>query len=741
LTYPTPPVPNYTDQVGPVVSSAELNWLDQQARLPGVMLANPVVIATGGTGANNAAQALANLGGVNAGQVGAQITSTVTPSYVGGLLYPITGPESAAGLTPTMETYPGPGQAPEVHLFRYLTVFQINDVVTYGFSQPLAGTIQSVINMLNNWSVYSAGLGNKGSPGPDYNSGGILFCPGGGYLLETTVLGAPNIILRGAVPLRSSIVQVSGYNASAGALITVCKAKAGTFPANQYMFDSGTWRRANEDGTTTTTPYRSVLATDQFLTAADGGVDSNAFIVGFQLENMALDGNNVAFGGRRQQLGAFFRDDGIAVYNTLYTGLAYTQCFEFELGASTIAAPIPLYCAANESMMGDQGEWQHYSESSSAWVSGNQSLINSVFYADSGAEPGNWGGLTLKCAIFQWCANVTIGYYAGNAGNVGIEAYRSNINILHWENEFTADGAHPGALILARSGSTVVIDGLSTKATCALASGDSNSKVIIRQPFFFGCPSTFTPLTNESSSTFLVELWNLAIPDQVLGSQMRVSNVNLSRVFNPQVNGVNYTGALTLYCDSSTGSATLDGFLAAYPTTIDGALLFIANNPQIEQWAVLLAGGETHTIANAHSLINQNVGLGVISGGAPTLAIHSSISLQNCYFGAGTINVTCNKTQMFVLTGSNNVDIPSSSVTIPASSVMFAPAASISARVLLTGYGATINFGSSSGLCSGGATPSYINYEDVLGGASTTGAPALEGISSGKVKKVVSWIV
>jgi len=118
LTYPTPPVPNYTDQVGPVVSSAELNWLDQQARLPGVMLANPVVIATGGTGANNAAQALANLGGVNAGQVGAQITSTVTPSYVGGLLYPITGPESAAGLTPTMETYPGPGQAPEVHLFR-----------------------------------------------------------------------------------------------------------------------------------------------------------------------------------------------------------------------------------------------------------------------------------------------------------------------------------------------------------------------------------------------------------------------------------------------------------------------------------------------------------------------------------------------------------------------------------------------------------------------------------------------
>jgi hypothetical protein len=659
----------------------------------------------------------------------------------GALLYPQTKAEQAVSLTPVNSYYPGPGQADTVHVFRYLSVFQINDVVTYGFSFDLAAPIQSAIDMLNNWSVYTSALGQKGSAGYDYNRGGILYLPGGGYLLSTTLLGAPNVVLRGAVPLRNSMWETITPNASSGGIITILKAQASSFPANQYVVDSGTWRRVNEDGSTVTTPYRSVLATDQFLAAASGGVDSNAFIVGFQLENLAIDGSNVAFGGRRQQCGASFRDDSISVYNTLYCGLAYTQCFEFELGPSTIAAPIPLYCSALESMMGDKGEWQHYSEASSAWVSGNQSLINSVFYANAyGGEPGNWGGLTLKCAIFQWCANVTIGFYAGNAGNVGIEAYKSNVKVLHWENEFTADGTYPGALILARGGSTVTCYGPSSKATCALASGDSTSKVIIHQPCFLACPSSFTPLTTETSSTFLVELWDMPIVDQVLGSQMRISNVNLSRLFNPQVNGTNYTGTLTLYCDSSTGSATLDGLLASHPTTIDGALQFIANNSHIPQFIVSLAGSETHTIANAHSFTDQYISMGVTSG-STTLAVHSSISLASCYFGIGTVTITCNQAQIFICKGITTVDIPGCTITIPASSVIFACAANTTARLMVTGLLTTINFGSSSGLCSGGATPGYINYEDALASCTTSGTPALEGITSGKVKKIASLIV
>lgn len=739
MTYPTPPVPNYQDQVGPVLTAAEMNWIDQQCRSPGTGLSNPVTIATGGTNATNAAAALANLGGTT---LAAATTSILAQ------IYPPTQAEILAGQPIVSNTYPGPGQADVVHMFRYLTQAQIADVLAYTFGQDLTTPIQSAINMLNNWSVYSNALGQKDTPGADYGRGGILYAPGGGYLISQPILGAPNIILRGAVPLRSSVVGSSGYNASSGALITVIKAAA-SFPAQQYMIDSGTWRRYQENGTPVGAPYRVVSAVDQFISSASGGVDTNAFIVGFQIENLALDGNSVAFGGRRQQLGAFFRDDGIAVYNTLFTGLAYTQCFEFGLGASTVSAPIPLFCSANESMEGDKAEWQHYSVASSAWTAGNQALIDSVFYANNGgAEPGNWGGLTLKCGLFQWCTNTTVGYYAPNAGNVGIEAYRSNINILHCENEFTADGAHPGAVFLVRDGSTVVVDGFSTKATCALASGDTNGKLIIRQPFFIGCPTSFTPLTNETSSAFLIELHNMPIVDQVLGTQMRVSNVNLSRVFNPQVNGVNYTGALTLYCDSAVGSATLDGFLAAHPTTIDGALQFIANNPQIPEWAIYLKGTQTHTIAAAHT-INREKLLFTWDGAGSTPALSATIAalLRECdvvFIGIVASGWTTNG--LFKVSGRLTINIGgysgggASSVSIPAGKTLFSAADLESCIVTMNGSYPVITFGAGAGLANGG-TDGLVLYQDSLVQQTVNGAAALEAITTGRVKKIISSIV
>jgi hypothetical protein len=141
---------NYVDGVGPTVSAAWLNELDQLANnalqgaitVPGLQAilgipALPVTIANGGTGATTAGTALAALGGTT-------LTATlaaVNQAYIGGQLYPQTGAEIAAGVVPTQYQYP-PYTA-----FRYMAAATQTAIQAYN-SASVATAVTSALQTL-----------------------------------------------------------------------------------------------------------------------------------------------------------------------------------------------------------------------------------------------------------------------------------------------------------------------------------------------------------------------------------------------------------------------------------------------------------------------------------------------------------------------------------------------------------------------------------------------------------------
>lgn len=641
-----------------------------------------------------------------------QLSLYITQAFIGQQLYPRTAAEIAASVTPTTYVYP-PG-----------------NVLRYGAdptgASDSAPAIQAAINALNNWQTYSSSLGNKFTPGPDFTLGGEVYIPGGIYTISSTIMLAPNIRLRGATPIRGIGQNYSG----AYQLVTVLRASS-SFPALQYMVDSAIYRLKNESTGNPVTPYRVVSATDLFTRGNDLDNAYCNFMQSMTVQDMQLDGQNIAAGGVRIQGAAFFYVDGISIINTQYVGFNFNCCFEFSIGRVEAVAPAPLLMIGCESAMQDGGELQLYAETSASWTSGNQGTINAILNYNDILGP--WYGLTLKVIQLQWCINVTFGYLSANGGQVGIELYHSNCNIVHWENEYTTGS--PSALFMLRV-SKCRCDGLTTKAGGALSTGDSNSKLVIREPGFIQCPISFAALNSETSSAFELQVYNYNFqePDPILGVATTLSTVNISRWFP-------YTGAVNLYVDSSAGVSTVAGTYSASPTTIDGAFLFIANNPHIKEWIVNLVGGQTHTISSSHTLLDTNVQIAKISGTNPVLAINSSITLINSRLEVAFLSVTSNQTQMFLCQGVNNVEIASAAVTIAASSVIWASAANTTAKVVASGNGVTINFGTSSGLCSGGPTPSYVVYEDSFALTTITGTATLEAVTTGHVKKVVSNIV
>lgn len=638
---------------------------------------------------------------------------TLTQQQIGGLLYPQTPAEAALSVTPTNINFP-PG-----NVLRYgADPTGVND------SYP---AIQNAINVINNWTTYSSSLGNKQSPGTDANKGGEVFIPAGTYLISTTVLLATGIKLRGACPVRETATEYGGP----GVPVTTLKASP-SFPGGQYLVDNGIYRLKNESNGSGITPYRVVQATDIFIRGNDTDNLYCNFMQNMTVQDMQLDGNSVAAGGLRCQGAAFFYVDGVTVVNTQYTGYYFAACFEFGIGKVTAIAPAPLVIMACESAMQDGAEMQLYSVASAAWVNTNQANINAILYPFN--DPvGSWYNLTLKVINIQWSINVTLGYISANSGNVGIELYHSNCNILHWENEFSSGGA----LFLLRV-AKCRCDGLTTKSVMPLSTGDSVSKLVIREPGAIQSTTSFTPLNGESSSTFEVQLYNVIQSDPILGITTHFSVVNVTKIFPDE--GISPQG-FTLFVRPS-GSPTNDGLLSGAPCTIDAALTFIENNRHIKEWNISFTNGDTNNIGAAHFLRDVRITWGTLTGSA---ILSTSVNLLcegvKFFFGFCQINGWNTSSSMFVLEGVNEIEFgPSCVITIPANLTLFQPSTSNNrtARIQTGGFFPTINFGSGSGMCNG--NNSLINYEDTFISPTLTGTPALEAVSTGRVKKVLSTV-
>lgn len=633
---------------------------------------------------------------------------------IGKILYPQTPDELALGVTPTNFFYP----AGYVDRYGTNTTPGTTDMTT---------AIQTAINVLNNWSTYSTNIGSTTGSSPDFQRGGTVVFQGSSYLVSNPILLAPGIMLKGVCT-----VNIVGSNSTN---VNITRIVAGSsFPTTGYVLDTGTWRLKNETTGAPVTPVRAVLATDMFYLGNDKDNSVGTFMANMMINGIYIDGANVAFGGIRIQVASNFRLQNFSIRNTQYVGLTTNSCYEFAVGTGNIAAPIAWNANGCESIMQDEGElWLGTVTSTTGWVAGNQSTINTVFYPSAQQiNPTVWYNLTMKTLLFAWCINVTLGYLFIAAGTVGLEFYKANVNILHLENEFTTGGA----IFLLQSG-FVTVDGLKSKSAIPLATGDGNSKLVIREPHLLACTTTFTALNSETSSVFEVQIYNQRQPDPVLGVMARFSTINITKLFP-------YEGTVTIWVDDSIGNVALDGFQNTTPTTLNGALKWINNNPHILTWVVKLRDGATQTVSSAFSLVDTTVQFQRDFSGAslPTMTMTQPISIVRSKVILSNMGLSgWTAPAAFTCIGLCQFDLPLTGVTIPASCVVWEATSNNSARILATGYGATVNFGSGSALCSGGPSNSVLTYEDVFGGQVFTGTPALEAITSGKVKLIASSLV
>lgn len=586
--------------------------------------------------------------------------------------------------------------------------------------------IQTAIDILNDWSRYSTNIGKSDGSTPDFTRGGIVTFPRGIYRVTAPILLAPGIALEGEAP-----AQLVGSNIVGNSMDQLLTTIRASFPAGKhyYVIDSGNWRLKDNSGAPRARPYRVIDAEDQF-TAGHAKDDAYAtWITNIRVSNLVVDGGKTAFGGIRIQVGARFRLDNYVIQNTQYAGFVAVGSYEFGLGPARITAPIGCMLSHCESAMQDGAEFEVYSEPTNEWISVNQRLINSVFYPEDDLV-GRWYGLTLKCVLLDWCINVTFGYLAANAGNVGLEFYHSNCNILHWENEYTAGGA----LFLLRGASKCRCDGLSTKSASPLATGEGTCQLVIREPFAIACSSSFIALNDETSSDFEVQFHNLHEHDWILGITTRLSVVNITRLFP-------YTGTLNLYCDAAAGDPGNDGLYSRNPTTIIGAHAFIKNNPHVREWILWLKGGQTHTLSGSHTVKDVRVTWAKWDAGAPPLvAITTAPMLDGCVLSFAQVELSYAIPAAFTVRGFVCVNIDNTSITIPTFRSVFQCAAGATARLVLGGCAPHFAFGTGSGLCSGGSN-GFINYEDSFASARGSGTFALEAGTRGKVRKIASNIV
>jgi hypothetical protein len=198
---------NYVDNVGPNVAAAWLNNLDQMVQnvlggwqgvptvgsvqtalgiIPPLIVALPVTISEGGTGAVDAPTALSNLGGTTLAAAVAGVEAVVgTQSYLGPIIHPRTSFETNAGVTPVSYIY-APGD-----IRRYGAV--ADAVIATG-----AGT--------DNSTAIAAALSCLGQP---------TFVPAGNW-------GFKNIVVPNGQNFYGVSIHVSNLLGLAGATGTMC---------------------------------------------------------------------------------------------------------------------------------------------------------------------------------------------------------------------------------------------------------------------------------------------------------------------------------------------------------------------------------------------------------------------------------------------------------------------------------------------------------------------------------------
>lgn len=656
--------------------------------------------------------------------------------------YPTTQAETAAGIAPVDLRYP------EGTVDRY----GINAVPG---TTDMTRAIQAAVNVLNNWDVLANVSPNKNTPGPDTMQGGSVRFLGAVYGVSDTIRLAPNVYLQG-IGGRAGNGPAGG---ASGRPVTVLKALPG-FPKDQYVVDGAPWRIQRNDGTRNPAPYR-VVKYDDLFTGKSGGGDANPSPVNSGINDIAIDGSHLAFGGYRNQLIFYAHSNNFHIYNVCYVGIFFCWGFEHALGRGEIAAPIGLFIDVHESFMQDTGELTIYAQPSPSWVAANQAIINAAFYwGGFAARVGTpWGGLSLK-QVMLGCPQATFGFFAGNAGDVGFDV-NGRLNILHWENEYTGatDNGAGHALFVLTNQAQAVCRGLSSKCQCALATGDANSRLIIYTPQFIQPAGgkrqlSFTPFASETRSTFEIQLHNPIFQDMEMGAaNFDCSVVNATRIYGSVASkGASSGVPLVLIADALAGNPSSAG-AGAIKGTVDAALTFIENNPHIRRWEIVLEDAQTHSISSAHRLVDQDVTFtrSFTRGNAfPVLTMSAAPVLQDCTIRLGQVIVSgWTSTAAFQVTGTTQITWPigeavSPVVSIPAKRVFLeVHAGTISAcDILLSGSGVSWTFGTGSALCSAVNAQGQILYRDAfnVGFGRISGTPAIEAVTSGRVKVLASTL-
>lgn len=679
-------------------------------------------------------------------------------------VYPQTPQELAAGITPVQLQYP-PGT-----------------VDRYGINGNPGTTdmtlaIQNAVYALNNWGNVANVSPNKDTfTGADIMQGGYVQFLAEQYGISNTIMLAPNVYLKGVAQSAPQIGTNPG--GSTGEPVSQLIALPG-FPTNQYMVDSAPWRFTNNNGSATVSPYRVVDATEYIGQSATQ--DNNPSTVNCGILNLALNGSNLAFGGYRAQCIFYARSNNISVGNVQYCGICFYQGFEHSIGRVYVQAPIAMYVDLHESFMQDEGELGLYgnSSSSTAWNSANQATIDAAFYqsgisafancATGQPQAAMWGGLATKGLLIS-AANCTIGYLAENDGNVGLHA-GGRINILHWENEYTGrtTGGNPGpnsALFLLQQYAQVICRGLSTKAQCPLASGDPASQLIIDTPQFLafsGGPNlnlTYTPYTGAETpthpSTMAVQLVNVTTQDGLLGSfSWDCSVLNNTRLFNSisAQNGSHPLAPVTLRVNSNSGNPNSAGMGEALGT-VDSALTFIQNNPQITQWVIQLADGQTHTISqDSHLLTEQDITFTrSFANSVPTLTATANLGVTDCIVRLGQIILSgWTSSAFFNVSGTHQLQNPiggsqPSTISIPAGKALwsiFGPGTTASGADIYNGLtNCSLTFGAGASLVTEGAGGETCLYRDHMNpGSNTIAGTPLFTNSSAATSKVLSSLI
>jgi hypothetical protein len=641
--------------------------------------------------------------------------------------HPQTPAELAAGVMPVNLSLP-PG---------YVDRYGAN---TKPGSTDMTDAINTAIRAMNDVSVYSPGkVGDPQGTSPDMARGGTVYFSGAVYLVTAPILGAPCVTLQGVCRVNQSGTNFTNPN------LTIIRADysrgVSRAPNGAYVIDTANWRLKNEaTDRAVSRPYRVIDAQDQFYSSEDKDKAIGTWCHGFSILNMVIDCNQSAFGGIRQQCASNFRIDGVVVINALYTCLATLSSYEFSIGAFKGQAPIAWWAAGCESGMQDAGELWLSGSASPAWTSANQKLIDNVFYvfALRGApncgfvNSGAWYELATKAALFAFCENFTIGYAFIALGTVGIECMSSNLNILHLEQEFTNN-----VVFLCRASSRIIVDGLKNKDRIPLTTGDGEA-VIVRQPHMLSFSSSFTPFDHEPSSSLEVEIHNPRInPDAIEGLAARFSTLNKTRIYPVAGTGV----PTTIYVNDATGNSSLDGFRPDAPTTLDGALQWMVNNPHIPAWTVHLKDGNTHTVSKSYTLQNVRVQFQRDFSGTsrPVMTLTTPLVLDRVTLIQYNLDIGGYTSRAaFTIRGEVHYELTDAGISIPNSSVVWECAATTSARMMLTGAHPRIQFGAGSGLCSAGTQSGFINYEDALVGQVIEGKPTLEAVTRGNVRKVAS---